>query len=94
MTIDELRNKLDSFIKELPASGYDTVSDNTIAGFESCAGPAGELGMKQGKQLIENLVSALKARKTGANTDESVQVRFTALDFYLKKLESSDTEDL
>jgi hypothetical protein len=94
MTIDELHTKLDALIKGFPGSGFDTVADNAIADLDSCSGPAVELGMKSGQQLISNLVAALKTRKTGGNTDESVQLRLTALDFYVKKIQTGATEDL
>ncbi|MDR2211139.1 MAG: hypothetical protein LBO65_06710 [Spirochaetaceae bacterium] len=94
MTIDELRSKFDALIQTFPASGFDSVPDSTIAELETCGAEAEKLGMPSGKKLTENLVAALRARKTGGNTDESVQVRFTAMDFYVKKLQSGDTEDL
>jgi hypothetical protein len=94
MTIDELHTKLDALLKGFPASGFDAVADNVVADLESLAGPAAELGMKNGKMLIDNLVTTIKARKTGGNADESVQVRLTALDFYVKKIQSGETEDL
>jgi hypothetical protein len=94
MTVDELETKLDAVLKEMPASSFDAVADTVIADLEACTGQAGELGIKSGKQLLENLVTALKIRKTGGNTDESVQIRLTALDFYVKKLRSGSTEDL
>ncbi|MDR1142892.1 MAG: hypothetical protein LBK77_01580 [Spirochaetaceae bacterium] len=94
MTVDELEVKLDAVLKEMPPSGFDAVADTVIADLDACAGCAGELGMKSCKQLLENLTAALKTRKTGGNTDESVQLRVTALDFYVKKLQSGSTEDL
>jgi hypothetical protein len=94
MTIDELHTKLDVLLKGFPASGFDTVADNVMAELGSFASQAAELGMKNGKILIDNLTTALKARKTGGNADESVQVRLTALDFYVKKIQSGETEDL
>jgi hypothetical protein len=94
MTVDELETKLDAMLKEMPSSGFDAVADTVIADLKTCTGQAGELGMKSGQQLLENLATALKTRKTGGNTDESIQVRLTALDFYVKKLQSGSTEDL
>jgi hypothetical protein len=94
MTIEELYAKLDTLIKGLPASGFDAVADNVIVDLKSCSGLATELGMKSGTVLINNLAEAINARKTSKNTDESVQLRLTALDFYVKKLQSGATEDL
>ncbi|MDR2313576.1 MAG: hypothetical protein LBE02_03500 [Spirochaetaceae bacterium] len=94
MTITELQNKLSALIQTLPASGFDSAPDSVITGLETFGEEAEKLGIPSGKKLIENLAGALKSRKTGGNTDESVRVRFTALDFYIKKLQSGDTEDL
>jgi hypothetical protein len=94
MTIDELHEKIDALLKGFPASGFDAVADTVVTELDSLAGQAAELGIKNGKMLIDNLATALKARKTGGNTDESVQVRLTALDFYVKKIQSGETEDL
>jgi hypothetical protein len=94
MTVDELEIKLDAILKKMPSSGFDATADTIIAELGACTGCAEELGMKSCKQLLENLEAALKTRKTGGNTDESVQVRVTAMDFYVKKLQSGSTEDL
>ena len=94
MTIEEIQNKLNSLLEKLPASGFDTIADGDIAELDSLTGEADSLGMKSGKQLAANLVQALKARKNGENTDESVQLRITALDFYVQKLQQGTTEDL
>ena len=94
MTIEEFQNKLDTQLKGLPASGYDTVADSALTELETFLGDADSLGMKSGKKLVSNLVESLKTRKSGGNTDESVQVRLVALDFYLKNLQSGTTEDL
>jgi hypothetical protein len=94
MTIDEVHTKLDALLKGFPASGFDAVADTVVADLSSCSAQATDLGMTNGQKVINNLVEALKTRKTGGNTDESVQLRLTALDFYVKKLQSGDTEDL
>ncbi|MDR2552129.1 MAG: hypothetical protein LBD31_03045 [Treponema sp.] len=94
MTIEELQGKLEVLIKSLPESGFDSVDDGVIAELDSYTGMADQLGITAGKRLIENLASALKTRKTGGNTDESIVVRLTALDFYVKNLQSGSTEDL
>jgi hypothetical protein len=94
LNIDELREKLEALIASLPPSGYDAVSDETAAGFLALAPVAAELGMQNGKKLLENLATVLKARKGGASSDDSVSVRLTALDFYVKNLQSGSTEEL
>ena len=94
MTIEEFQNKLDILLKGLPAAGLDAVSDNTIAELSNFETESANLGMKSGKKLISNLIEALKTRRSGGNTDNSVQVRLVALDFYIKNLQTGNTEDL
>jgi hypothetical protein len=94
MTIEELQSKLDSLIKGFPAGGFDSVSDNAITELNSYCEESGNLSMRSGQKLISNLMDAIKTRKIGGNTDESVQIRLVALDFYLKNLQNDVTEDL
>ena len=94
MTIEEFQTRLDALIKEFPASGFDAVSDSAIADLANCIGESENLGMNSGKKLISNLLEALKTRKSGGNSDESVRVRLVALEFYLKNLQNGSTEDL
>jgi len=94
MNIEEMQTRLHAFLDKLPASGFEAIADGDISELESLAGEADSLGMKSAKQLTANLVQALKARKNGENTDESVQLRITALDFYVQKLQQGTTEDL
>ena len=94
MTIEEFQNRLNTLLTDLPASEFDTVADNVIAELSEFSSKADSLGMKSGKKLISNLTEALKTRKAGSNTDDSVQIRLTALDFYLKNLQSGTTEEL
>ena len=94
MTIDELRVKLENLIAGLPGSDFDTVHDSAIAELNDYAAAASALGMAEGKKLIENLLTVFQARKQGTSTDDSVSIRLTAIDFYVKKLQSGSTEDL
>jgi hypothetical protein len=94
MTIEELCEKLVGLTASLPASDYDKTSDDVIAELDVYASAANNAGANEGKKLIENLASVLKTRKQGGSTDESVSIRLTALDFYVKKLQSGSTEDL
>jgi hypothetical protein len=94
MTIDELRAKLESLISGLPVSDFGAVKDSAITKLSDYAAAASALGMSEGKKLIENLIAVFKARKQGNSTDTSVSIRLTAIDFYVKKLQSGSTEDL
>jgi hypothetical protein len=54
-----------------------------------------QLGMKKGKQLLENLTVTMKAIQEGKSKADSGNVRLTALDFYVKNLSSGEhIEDL
>ncbi|MDR0599124.1 MAG: hypothetical protein LBG84_03450 [Treponema sp.] len=94
MTIEELQGKLGALIAALPEADFDSVDAGFMGALDSCAGQAEKLGMKAGKRLIENLAAALRVRQTGGNTDESIVVRLTALNFYVKNLQNGGTEDL
>jgi sulfite reductase beta subunit-like hemoprotein len=94
MAIADVQNKLDSIIKGFPASGFDAIPDSVIADLASCSAEAAGLGMKTGKEAIDNLLDVLKSRKAGEKTDDSVTVRITALEFYIEKLRNEDLGDL
>ncbi|MCL1928604.1 MAG: hypothetical protein FWG07_07415 [Treponema sp.] len=92
MTIEEFHLKLDTLLKGFPASGFETVTYKEIAELDKLYCETDDLGMELGKKLIFNLAEALKTRKSDGNTDESVQVRLTAMDFYIKNLQSGSTD--
>ena len=94
MTIEEFQVKLNGLLKGFPVSGFDAVQENVVEELNGLSEEADKLGMNSGKKLVSNLADAIKARKSGKNSDESVQVRLVALDFYLKNLQSGSTEDL
>jgi len=92
MSIEEFRTRLDTVMREFPISGFDAIPENLMAGLNACAGEAETLGMKSGKEVLENLIASLKTRKTGGNSDDSVLVRLTALEFYVQKLKDGTAE--
>ena len=95
MTGEELRKELETIISNLSSSGFASIDAGTVEKLDKCAVAANELGMKQGKQLIENLSGAMKAIQAGKSKAESGNVRLTALDFYVKKLsDDGSTEEL
>ncbi|MDR1238697.1 MAG: hypothetical protein LBK27_01155 [Treponema sp.] len=55
---------------------------------------AANLGMNSGKKLIENLSAVLKSFREGKSREESVQVRLTAIDFYLQNIKGGGEEEL
>jgi len=94
MTVEELRSELGKIIAALTSSGFEKIDSETIEKLNKFAVTAGELGMKEGKHLIENLSAIMKAIKEGKSKAESGNVRLTALDFYVHELSDSKTEDL
>ena len=95
MTVEELRIELENMITGLSASGFGSIDSGTVEKLEKLAVTAGELGMREGKHLIENLFGAMKAIKDGRSKAISGSVRLTALDFYLQKLSvGGNIEDL
>ena len=94
MTVEELKTKLEKTMESLTLSGFGSIDSKTVEKLDEFAAIAGELSMREGKHLIENLSGAMKAIKEGKSKAESGSVRLTALDFYVKKLSDSKTEDL
>ena len=95
MTVEELRIELEKTISILSSSGFGNIDAGTVKKLETFAVTAGELGMKEGKHLIENLSAVIKAIQEGKSQAASGNVRLTALDFYVKKLSGSESiEDL
>ena len=86
MTVEELRIKLENIISGLTSSGFGSIDPGTVDKLEKLAAASGELDMKEGKRLIENLTGAMKAIQEGKSNTESGNLRLTALDFYLRKL--------
>ena len=95
MSAEELKTELESIISALTSSAFASIDSGTVEKLTKLAATAGELGMKQGKQLIENLLGAMKAIQEGKSKAESGNVRLTALEFYVKKLsDGGNIEDL
>ena len=90
MTVEELRTELEKMVSLLSSSGFGNVDSQTIETLNIYAVTAGDLGMKEGKHLIENLLGAIKAIQEGKSKNESGEVRLTALDFYIKKLSTDN----
>ena len=86
MTVEELRTELEQTVSSLSSSDFVSIDPGTIEKLAKNAEKAGELGMKEGKHLIENLIGSMKAIMEGKSQAESGMVRLTALDFYLRKL--------
>ena len=95
MTVEELRTELEKLISGLTSSGFDNIDSGILEKLDKFAVAAGELGMNEGKRMIENLIGAMKAIQEGKSKADSGTVRLTALNFYVKNLSGSEnTEDL
>jgi hypothetical protein len=93
-TVESLRGELESCVSHITSSGLASLDPADIEKLEQCSAAAAALGMGQGKKLVDNLSTVLKSFKEGAAKEDSVQIRLTAMDFYLKNIQSGTTEEL
>jgi hypothetical protein len=95
MTVEELKTEIEKLISGLTVTGFENIDSEIIEKIKALSETASELGMKEGKRLIENLSGAINAIKEGKSKAESGIVRLTALEFYLKNQSGSENiEDL
>jgi ribosomal protein L7/L12 len=95
MTVEELKAELEKVISDLTATEFENIDPGIIEKIKALSETASELGMKEGKRLIENLSGAINAIKEGRSKAESGNIRLTALEFYLKNQSGSENiEDL
>jgi hypothetical protein len=85
-SVEELRGELTSCLTQINTAGLSGLDSQIIEKLDEFAAAAGGLGMASGKKLIENLSEVLKSFKDGKSQENSVQVRLTALDFYLQNI--------
>ena len=78
-TVENVCKEVENVLGELGSKGSN---DAIKAKLDKLSVAAETLGMKSGKKLIDNLITALKDGKTG----DSLAVRITALDFYNKNV--------
>jgi hypothetical protein len=93
-SVDGLRGELTSCLAQLTGAGLGSLDPQIIEKLGKFAAAAGGLGMNSGKKLIENLSEVLKSFKDGKSQESSVQVRLTALEFYLQNITGSGEEEL
>jgi hypothetical protein len=94
MTVEEFRTELEAIVSGLGSSGFGTIDQGVLDRLVELSVSAGELGMAQSKQLIENLVGVMKSIQEGKSTSESAAVRLTALEFQIKKFAGDNIEEL
>ena len=85
MTVEDFWVQLEKITSSLTISGFNNIGIGTVEQLQEIADAAGELGMKEGKRLIENLSDAMKAIQEGKSGASSGNLRLTALEFYAKK---------
>ena len=91
MAVEKLRAELEQILSSLTTSGFTNIDAAILEKINKCAVTAGELDMKEGKRLIENLSVTMKAIQEGKSTANSGNLRLTALDFYLKNQSADGT---
>jgi hypothetical protein len=79
-TVESVCKEVEKLLVDINAKGGGDEGIN--ASLEKLSAAAETLGMKSGKQLIDNLSTALREGKTG----NSLEVRIIALDFYNKNV--------
>ena len=95
MTVAELRTELETIVSDLTSSGFGSIDSGLVEKLDKLAAVSGELDMKEGRRLIENLSGAIKSIQEGKSNAESGSIRLTALDFYIKKISGGgNIEDL
>jgi hypothetical protein len=93
-TVEGLKKELADCLSAITSAGLGNLDSGNVAKLEKIYAEADDAGIKEGKKLIENLITILKAFKDGSAKEDSVQVRLTALDFYLKSIQDGSTEDI
>jgi hypothetical protein len=93
-SVDGLREELTSCLAGINNAGLGSLDPQISEKLDKFAAAAGGLGMNSGKKLIENLSAVLKSFTEGKSQESSVQVRLTALDFYLQNLTGGGEEEL
>jgi hypothetical protein len=92
-TVESLCGDIEACITGINASGLDKLDPQNIEKLDKYAALAGDQGMNSGKKLIENLSAVLKSFAEGKSKEDSVQVRLTALDFYLQHTKGGGSEE-
>ena len=94
-TVENLQKELENCIKSINSAGLGSLDAKNIEVLDKLSAAAAGLGMNQGKKLIDNLSTVLKSFKEGKSKEDSVSIRMTAMEFYLKNTQGdSSTEEL
>jgi hypothetical protein len=92
-TVESLREELEGCIALINFSGSGALDPQITGKLEQFSAAASGLGMNSGKKLIDNLSAVLNSFQEGKSGEESVQLRLTALDFYLQNIKGGGGEE-
>jgi hypothetical protein len=92
-TVESLRGELEACLSAINGAGLGSLDPQNIEKLDKFSAVAVTLGMNSGKNLIDNLSTVLKSFKEGKAQESSVQVRLTALDFYLGSIKGGGSEE-
>jgi hypothetical protein len=92
-TVEGLRGELEAYVAGINSTGLDGLDSQAIEKLDTFSTAADGLGMNTGKKLINNLSLVLKSFKEGKSKEDSVQIRLTALDFYLQNIKGGGGEE-
>ncbi|MCL2295375.1 MAG: hypothetical protein FWC36_11035 [Spirochaetes bacterium] len=92
--VKNLCQELNTIISEINSSAFK-IAPASMEKLEKIGADAAELNMKAGKGLIDNLIGVLKSFQAGKSNEDSVSLRLTALEFYIKNIleNPADTEE-
>jgi len=93
-TTEKIDSELEACLKSIGSTGLANMDPQIIETLDKISAAAAGLGMDQGKKLTENLSAVLKNYKEGKSGEDSVALRITALEFYLKNTGGGDAEEL
>jgi hypothetical protein len=94
-SVESLRTELEACIAHVNTAGLGSLNLQHLEKLDQLSAIAAGLGMNSGKKLIDNLSGILRSFQEGKSQEDSVQVRLTALDFYLQSIKGGDNvEDL
>ena len=91
-SVETIYTELEKILADITAFGYSNLDVGVIAKLIKLSVSAEGLGMKNGKQLMDNLADVLKAFKDGKADEKSVSLRYTALEFYKTNLKANQGE--
>ena len=93
-TPEKIQSELEAYLKNMRTTGIGSIDMQSIDKLDKISDAAAGLGMMQGSKLVNNLSAVLKNFKEGKTGEDSVDIRVTALDFYLKNTQGGAAEEL